>query len=321
MGAWGAKLYQDDVAQDVRDYFKDQLRRGKTAQELTEELIGEYSYLIDDADDGPVFWFALADTQWGLGRLLPKVKEQALLWLDKGGDVRRWEAEDPKQAVTRKKVLEDLHQKLLSPQPPEKKVSQYRLYTCEWNIGDVFAYRLESDLAKEKGLFGRYFLIQKVDEGIWHPGHIVPIVYVKITNDETLPTSAEEYEQLEYIQTIASDFNPSLVGLITDYQSLPKEEFWKLVEEKRAELEFDEYGYLPQFRAMLGNTSKRSIPSKLVFIGCFSNTLKPNKEFVPQDKKFIPFSQWKDFENHFIDRYYGHTLRRYRFYQGTIGTA
>ena len=76
-----------------------------------------------------------------------------------------------------------------------------RFYICKWNIGDVFAYQLESDLAEERGLLGRYFLIQKVDEGTWHPGHIVPIVYVKITKDEKLPSSIEEYNQLEYVQT------------------------------------------------------------------------------------------------------------------------
>ena len=31
MGAWGPQLYQDDVAQEVRDYYKDQLHQGKTA--------------------------------------------------------------------------------------------------------------------------------------------------------------------------------------------------------------------------------------------------------------------------------------------------
>ena len=315
MGAWGAKLYQDDVAQDIRDRFKDQLRRGKSSEEVTQELIKGYSYMIDDPDDGPVFWFALADTQWNLGKLLPEVKKQALLWLDKGGDVRRWEAENPKQAIIRKKVLEELQQKLNSLQPPEKKISQYRLYTCEWKIGDVFAYQLESDLAKEKGLFGRYFLIQKVDEETWHPGHVFPIVYVKITSDERLPTSVKEYDELEYVQIVSSEFYPSLVGLPPDYLSLTKEEFWKIMEEKKASLDYDEYGRLPQFRIILMNTSKRVIPSKLVFIGNFLSASPPNKEFVPHDKVLIPLSSWKNFEQQHIDRYYGNNLKQYKFYR------
>ncbi len=35
----------------------------------------------------------------------------------------------------RANVLKELQQKLLSPQPAEKRISQYKLYHCEWEIG------------------------------------------------------------------------------------------------------------------------------------------------------------------------------------------
>ena len=274
MGAWGAKLYQDDVAQDVRDQFNDLLCRGKTAEEITRQLISSYNGVIDDPDDGPIFWFALADTQWNLGRLLPEVKEKALAWLDNGSNLKRWQEENPKLVVTREQVLRELREKLNSPPPPEKKNSQYRLYKCEWNIWDVFAYQLESDLAKEKGLYGRYFLIQKGDEGIWHPGHIVPIVRVKLTADEKLPTCTEEFDQLEYIQTARRRFEQL---------------------ELETEPELDEYGFLPQFEIELLNTSKKSIPKKLVFVGNFTNAAPPPKEFVPQIKISTRTIAWEKF--------------------------
>ena len=77
----------------------------------------------------------------------------------------------------------------------------YKNDTSLWKLGDVFAYPLKSDLAKERELYGRYFLIQKVDEAAWYPRHIVPIIYVKITSDTYLPSNIEEYNQLEYVQT------------------------------------------------------------------------------------------------------------------------
>lgn len=89
MGAWGARLYENDTALDIKDRFAD-LRKGKTVQQITNELIEEYTCELDDVFCAPVFWFALADTQWNLGRLLPEVKEQALAWLDKGGDLAVW---------------------------------------------------------------------------------------------------------------------------------------------------------------------------------------------------------------------------------------
>ena len=84
MGTWGAKVYQSDTALDNKTRFDD-LRRGKTVREITDELIGEYPQELEDIDCAPVFWFALADTQRNLGRLLPEVKNRARDRLDPGG--------------------------------------------------------------------------------------------------------------------------------------------------------------------------------------------------------------------------------------------
>ena len=288
MAAWGTGLYQDDIAEDVRNYYKEQLRSGKQGREITSTLIEGYAAELSDEDDAPVFWLALADTQWNLGRLEEFVKEEALKHIRDGRDLRRWEAESPKEAKARAGVHAKIAEKLLSPQPAEKKISEYRLYKCEWALGDVFAYRLESDLAREQGLYGRYFLFQKVDEGIWHPGHVVPIVQVKLTNDYRLPTSTEEFDCLEYVQVSSRRFNLAEQEFRPKEKKPTEEGYWEEVEVRKAGLAFDEYGFLPVFRIRLANTSKRVIPSKLVFVGNFPRTKSPDKEFIPQNKVELP---------------------------------
>ena len=201
MGMWGFELYQNDTALDVKDEFEELFNAGKNVQEITDKLTEDYKSIMGDIDEEPLFWLALADTQWNLGVLLPIVKEKALYWINKDSGILKYQAIDTMTKAKRKKTLDDLQAKLLLPHPPVKKTAKKRIYKCQWKLGDVFAYRLESDLAKERGLYGRYFLIQKVDEGIWHPGHIVPIAYVKITSDTKLPSNVEEYNQLEYVQT------------------------------------------------------------------------------------------------------------------------
>ncbi|QVK18167.1 hypothetical protein KHQ81_00155 [Mycoplasmatota bacterium] len=89
MGAWGPKLYEDDVAIDIKDEFRNLLERGKTTEEATEILIRDNQDTIDDMDEGPIFWFALSDTQWNLGNLLPFVKEKAIEHFRNGSDLRR----------------------------------------------------------------------------------------------------------------------------------------------------------------------------------------------------------------------------------------
>ena len=277
MGTWGAKLYQNDLSIDIKDQFETLLRDGKTVEEITKQLMDDYNHLTQNPSEEAVFWFALADTQWNWGMLLPYVKDKALLWIDKGGDLARWHVENPKSEVTREKVLNDLRYKLLLPQPPAKKISKRRLYKCTWNIGDVFAYQLESDLAKEKGLYGRYFLIQKVDEGTWHPGHIIPIVYIKITKSEKLPINLEEYNELEYVQTWFTKYEERFFPIDA---MRPVED---IAEKSRIKYEVDEFGFLPQFRVKLLNLSKKSIPTKLIYIGNFSGANPPEKEFIPHD--------------------------------------
>lgn len=147
MGIWGPKLYQSDIAEEVRDYYRDQLRRGKSGKDITQDLIAQNKFTTLDSDDAPEFWFALADTQWDLGRLEDCVKERAVYYLNEGHDLLRWEKEDPANAIKRAKVLDELRQKLMSPQPAEKRVAPYKLYRCVWSIGDVYAYQLSSGFA------------------------------------------------------------------------------------------------------------------------------------------------------------------------------
>ena len=314
MGAWGPKLYQNDVAEDVRDYYKDQLHRGKTGKEITHELIAQNEDIISDQDDAPVFWFALADTQWNMGRLENFVKDQALNHIRDGYDLKCWETEDSHEAKIRAGILAELEQKLLSPQPAKKKISQYKIYCCEWKIGDVFAYPLNSEYAREKGLYGRYFLFQKIGETIYYPGHIIPIVWVKITVDDQLPLDKNDFDKLEYVQTSATRFDPFVEEFHIDSRGLTEEEFLEKVNKKKEELDFDEFGYLPQYRIALINTSKRVIPKNLVFVGNYQNTKPPKREFVPRSELSIPSFVWKFFDNIMIERYCGYNLRKFDIY-------
>ena len=313
MGMWGFELYQNDTSLDVKDEFEKLYNAGNTVQDITDKLTEDYKSVMGDIDEEPLFWLALADTQWNLGVLLPGVKEKALYWIDKDSDLFNCRTIDMSTTVKRRKVLDELRTKLLSPQPPVKKTVKRRVYKCQWKIGDVFAYRLESDLAKERGLYGRYFLIQKIDEGEWYPGHIVPIVYVKITNDDTLPSNVQEYDKLEYVQTWFTKYEERFWPI---NMSHPQED---IAEKSKINYQVDEYGFLPQYRLRLLNTSKRVIPAKLIYVGNFANAVRPQKEFIPHSKVNIGTVSWKlfdeTFETKMIKLYCGHNLRELSIYK------
>ena len=56
MGAWGTSLYANDSASDIRGDYVDKLRRGKTNEEATKELIDANCDIMGDTEEEPLFW-------------------------------------------------------------------------------------------------------------------------------------------------------------------------------------------------------------------------------------------------------------------------
>jgi hypothetical protein len=143
MGTWGTALFSDDTASDVREDFKRHVGDGLTAEAATALMVKEWGSALDDPDDGPPFWLALAATQWSLGRLVPEVMNQALRILDNGVDLRRWD-NDKKLQAKRLLVLERLREQLVSTQPPQKKIGPTFRNSNAWARGSVQAYKLSN---------------------------------------------------------------------------------------------------------------------------------------------------------------------------------
>ena len=299
MGAWGPGLYSDDVTEDVRGIYVDKLHRGNNGEQASKEMIAEFEWAWSDEDDAPVFWFAMADMQWNYGRLQEEVKKKALYYLNDMKNLQRWEYENLKMSEKRKQVLNELRKKLNTLQPPEKKVSQYRLYHCQWKVGDMYAYQLEGEYAKERGLNGKYLLFYKIAESIWWPGHVIPVVYIKLTENNEIPKTREELEKLEYIQASVLNSNDFSDKFIIDAHGK-----WK-----NRDFEADEYGYLSIYRFQLISTSKKSIPKKLSYIGNFLNLTPPDKEFIMEIKENIRPIDWKKVEEDVLTKYFLYNKR------------
>lgn len=80
MGCWGDKLYQNDMAQDLKDEYRTYLKLGYSDLEVEDMMIDSFEEYIDDGYDKE-FWLVLADQEYKLGRLSKKVKKKALSYL------------------------------------------------------------------------------------------------------------------------------------------------------------------------------------------------------------------------------------------------
>jgi hypothetical protein len=77
MGNWGIGILQDDVAADLLIAFEGALANGLAVEEATQHVIGD-SPEIDDDDDGPTIYMALAALQLQLGIITPEIRDKAL---------------------------------------------------------------------------------------------------------------------------------------------------------------------------------------------------------------------------------------------------
>lgn len=155
MGAWGTSIFSDDFACDVRDEYRSLLESGASDAKAFKDVVAEFREDSKDYDDGPIFWLALAATQWKLGRLDDKVKTKALKLIESGIALKRWlERSEGKSATARQTVLEKLATQIRSTQPARK---EFRKPTAKKEslkrpkFGDIF------EIPTKKGLaYGQY---------------------------------------------------------------------------------------------------------------------------------------------------------------------
>ena len=114
MGTWGAGLYQDDTACDVRDDYVKNLKAGLSDAEASKKILTRFKNLLRDVQVASMVYLALADTQWQYGRVDQGIKKRALDLLRRGADLAQWEEDAPKQVNARKKVLDSLKKRLES---------------------------------------------------------------------------------------------------------------------------------------------------------------------------------------------------------------
>ena len=142
MGVWGTGIFSDDNASDLREDYRRLIGEGISGPDATDRLLKEWSPEGDPALE-PVFWLALAVTQWSCGRLEERVKAKALGVIEDGSAIAQWRGGGNLERK-RQAVLDATRKKLESPQPEARPIKKKVLATCDWERGELIAYRLLS---------------------------------------------------------------------------------------------------------------------------------------------------------------------------------
>lgn len=300
MGIWGPKMYEDDLAQDIKENYKTLLQKGKTNEETISEILSSYKEEIKDIDEGPVFWMVFADTLWDYGRLTEEIKEKAIQEIELGNNLNKWKKEGTlKEYKIRERELEKLKEKLNMPMTKEKKICKESRYKFEGQPGDVYIYKLSEEANKLS--FNNENLLLILDE-IKVENDIERLIFrVKITKEKSVEQNEKFINSLEYIQTSYTEWNDRFLPL-----QMNKSMEQIMEDRRKLNCQVDENGVLKIY--LIEIEIKKKI-KKLEYIGNYLNIEKPKYEFIPIDKINIPYTNLKYMEKDIINAYISNNLK------------
>ena len=114
MGTWGIGIFEDDVCMDVKDCFYDLATKSNNSSEVSEKVLSIFKDVINDKDEGPLVYFALAELQMDKGFIGKDVKEKCIEYLRSGNSLDRWLQSGFFQFLKRRKILKKFSTKLKS---------------------------------------------------------------------------------------------------------------------------------------------------------------------------------------------------------------
>ena len=190
MGAWSTSITGNDTAQDLKSeyqaafYYYDV----ETALQKIDEYVRTEMFSESDEEEWCNYYYSLADFMWRKGILTEKIKNTALEMIDSGFGLEIW-AESGKTILNkRKKELEKFREKLLSEQPPRKKIRIDLYMTPIFEKGDIIALQLktadkyylpkDSHFSEEffKECDGKWIVLRKLWDEVSYTSSIVPNV-------------------------------------------------------------------------------------------------------------------------------------------------
>lgn len=177
MGAWSTSITGNDTAQDLRSEYTAAFYKYDVTEALARIDAYVRTNMFDESD--PEEWcnymYSLADFMWKKGILTESVRQQVIAMIEGDFGLELWAEAGQKTLDSRKKKLAEFQEKLLSPQPPKKKIKP-NVYTERiFRDGDIVAVQLQTKgkpytegdmrpMTKEEffAVDGKYVLMQLV---------------------------------------------------------------------------------------------------------------------------------------------------------------
>lgn len=143
-----------------------------------------------------------------------------------------------------------------------------------WKKWDTFYYKIESE---NKLINNMYLLFVKIDEAQWYEKYSYPVFRVLITKNDKLPTSFEEVNNLEHVQTSQIYWYKRW-----DSTDLHNADYYQTIKERcRMKYYPDELNFLKIYPASIVIDGRKNLPDNWHYLGNYPITNFPKDEYIP----------------------------------------
>lgn len=188
MGTWNVSINGNDTAQDLKSEYQAAFFYNDVDNAL-KKIDAYVRSMFDETDEEEWcnYYYSLADYMWKHGILTDIVLDCAISMIDSGFGLELWAEAGAKTLEKRKKELAKFRDKLLSEQPPKKKIRIDLHMSPIFEVGDLIAIQLktadkhylnESKFTEEtfRDCEGKYVVIRKVCDDISYTSCVEPNV-------------------------------------------------------------------------------------------------------------------------------------------------
>lgn len=188
MGTWNVSINGNDTAEDLKYEYQAAFFYNDVGIAL-EKIDAYVRSMFDETDEEEWcnYYYSLADYMWKHGILTDKIRNQVITMIDTGFGLELWKEAGIKTLEKRIKALAEFRDKLLSPQPPIKKIRIDLHMTPIFEVGDLIAIQLKTSdkhyLDKSKfteetfrSCDGKYVVLRKVCDNISYTSCVEPNV-------------------------------------------------------------------------------------------------------------------------------------------------
>lgn len=186
MGTWNASINGNDTAQDLRSEYQAAFLYNDVETALAKlDAYVRHDFDETDEEEWSCYFYSLAEFMWKHGILTDGIRDRAIEMIDAGFGLEIWEAEGKSTLNKRKKVLAEFRKKLLSPQPPRKKI-RISIHTKPiFETGNLIALQLktldkhypaDSILGEQvfRSYDGKYIVLRKAGDEVSQYAFIEP---------------------------------------------------------------------------------------------------------------------------------------------------